>query len=112
LTNWRKLVACGDYRGLKRLLLQKNLDSLRRSWKRLEPMEKTVIFKLMEPRIAIDFYRELSFPEKYCLFSAFDQGSIAPVLEGLPPRRRSLFHRLPKTYYDDMLRLMQSQSVL
>src|SRR5438128_159527 len=96
LRGWRELVSRRDYHGLKRLLKQGNLGPLRAEWKRLEPMEKAVLFKLMEPGVAMNFYRELSFSEKYFLLTAFDPGSIAPVLEDLPPSTSALFHRLPE----------------
>ena len=97
-------MARGDYRELKRLLLHEDLDPLRRGWSGLDFMGKAVLFKLMEPNAAMEFYRRLPFEEKYFLFCAFDRGSIAPVLEDLPPRMRSLFHHLPKECYDEMFR--------
>lgn len=101
--NWQRLVARGEYSEIKRLMSPLNLDSLSREWKKLKPMERAVIFKLMEPRTAMEFYRQLSFSEKYFLFGAFELGSIAPILEDLPPRTRALFHRLPDAFYGEMI---------
>lgn len=104
MTQWKTLVERGDYRELKRLLAQEDLKPLRVSWGKLEPMQKAILFKLMEPNVAMGFYVGLSFDDKYFLFSAFDPGAIAPLTEKLEPRLRALFHRLSEECYEEMLR--------
>ena len=86
------------------MLAGEALETPRRAWKELKPMEKVVLFKLMEPKPAMRFYDALPPDEKYFLFTAFDPGSIAPITEDLSPRLRSLFHRLTEECYEHMLR--------
>jgi Mg/Co/Ni transporter MgtE len=103
LTRW----ASDDWRALKRLVSKGPPADLRARWSRLEPVRKAALFKLMEPEAAMGFYRELPFEERYFLLGAFDAGAIAPILEGLSPRERSLFHRLSRDCFDEMLEALR-----
>lgn len=93
-----------DYSGLKERVAKAPPAGLRQAWLGLEPLEKAALFKLLEPRSALEFYRGLSYGDRYFLLGAFDLGVIAPLIEDAPPRVRALFRRLPEQAYDEMLR--------
>lgn len=103
LTAFRGLTRKGDYPGLKEMLDACDLGALVSGWTELEPMEKLVYFKLLDPERAMEFFGRLDFHEKYFLLGGFDLNSIAPILEALPEQNRVLFRPLETKHYDRML---------
>lgn len=103
-----RLIAVGDYAGLRAQLRGADPALLARLWPRLQPLHKLVAFKLMNAAAAMDFFKRLPYDERYFLFCGFAPVCIAPVLEGVPPGSRRLFVRLPapfqKRMLDDLLR--------
>lgn len=105
LEDCRRLLERSDYAGLKANLGSCDLSSLVSDWAALKPMEKLVLFKLMEPARAMELYGGLDFDDKYFLLNGFSLESISPVLERLSDRERSLFSPMPAACYDRMLRM-------
>src|SRR5687767_7663798 len=103
LEDCRRLLERSDYAGLKENLGSCDLSTLASGWTALKPMEKLVLFKLMEPSRAMEFYGGLDFDDKYFLLNGFSLESISPVLERLSDRERSLFNPMPAACYDRML---------
>ncbi len=73
-------------------------------WAKLSPMQKLAVFKLLSPEAALEFFKTLSFEDKYLVFSGFEPGSIAPLTEELSAGRRALFEKLGRDAYGEMLR--------
>lgn len=103
LKQWRRLLSNARYEELKARLTRGGPPPAE-GWKEFGPLEKLLLFKLMEPRRALAFYGSLDFKEKYFLLCGYDRGSLAPVLEDLEPKRRRLFRDLPAGCYDRMLK--------
>ena len=110
LKEWRRLLRAGRYEELK-ARLSRGGPPPAEAWKELGPIEKLALFKLMEPRRALAFYGSLDFREKYFLLCGYELGSLAPVLEGLDPKRRLLFLEFPPGAYDRMLRSLLGSEV-
>lgn len=100
-----------DYPALEMLLAGTELEELAGAWTGFKPMEKLVVFKLLDARRAMDLYGLVGFKEKYYLLCGFPLNSIAPVLEDLVPVRRRLFVELPRECYDRMFRQLVSERV-
>lgn len=105
------LLKAADYEGLSKIAAASDLRSLSELWPRLGPMEKLVLFKLMDAPRALELYGRLAFKEKYYLLCGFPLNAIAPVLENLEPPRRRLFVQLPREFYDRMFRMLVSERV-
>src|SRR5688572_17995187 len=88
------------YGELGAVMARVKLAELSLAWPRLEPMEKLVLFKLLDAPRALEFYARLPFGEKYFLLCGFPLQSIAPVLDGLSPAERRRFVQLPREFYD------------
>ena len=99
------------YADLETLLADMDLENLIRLWPRFKPLEKLVLFKLLDAPRAMDFYGLLSFKEKYYLLCGFPLNTIAPILEGLKPSQRRIFVQLPRKFYDRMFRQLVSERV-
>lgn len=92
------MLKAGAYGELKALLLGADLDGLRESWPKFEPLGKLVLFKLLEAPRAAQLYLGLDFSERYFLFCGLPLAAIAPVLERLLPAERRLFVQLPQDF--------------
>lgn len=100
-----------DYGRLETLMAAANLAELALLWPALAPLEKLVLFKLLDAPRALEFYARLPFNEKYFLLCGFPLQAVAPVLEGLPPAERRRFVQLPREFYDRMFRQLVSERV-
>lgn len=107
----RRLIEKKNFRALHARAAECDLGALAEGWREFQPMEKLVIFKLLSPLRALEFYSSLDLNAKYFLLCAFDLNSIAPVLEELPSGVRELFCRLPDQYYDRMLGQLACEQV-
>jgi len=109
--DYRRKLSHADYKEIKSSLEVGDLTELLEAWRFFRPMERLLLFKLMEPRRALDFYSQLEFNERYFLLCAYEPNSIAPVLEKLSPQNRALFKPLPAVYYDRMLKMIVSDQI-
>src|SRR5438128_484739 len=98
-----------DYAELEDLMAKVSLDELSVLWPQFKPMEKLVLFKLMDAPRALDFYTQSTFKEKYFLLCGFPLNAIAPILEDLKPAQRRHFVQLPREFYDRMFRQLVSE---
>lgn len=89
---------------MERLLSAADEESLAALWPGFSPMEKLVLFKLMDPLRGLKFYGRLAFEEKYFLFCGFPMNTLAPFLEKLAPAERRRFVARPRQCYEKMLR--------
>ena len=55
------LLSRKDYGGLRRALGKAEREALAEVWPRFRPLERLVLFKLMDAPAALEFYRELPF---------------------------------------------------
>jgi hypothetical protein len=99
------------YAELGKLLAGMDLKALGLVWEGLSPIDKLVVFKLLDASRAMDFYGMVPFKEKYYLLCGFPLNVIAPVLEGLEVSQRRLFLQLPQKFYDRMFRQIVSERV-
>lgn len=106
------LLARKDYAALRRVLAETDQDELTAAWSDFLPLEKLVLFKLMDAPAALKFYRGLPFKERYFLLCGFSINSIAPVLEEAGPAERRLFVQMPRQFYDRMFRQLLSERVV
>ena len=111
LAAYRKLIASRRYLRLSAALSGENLGNLAGLWPGLKPVEKLVLFKLMESKPAMELYRALPFEEKYFLLLGHPAGSVAPAIEGLAPAVRRLFAEKPEGFYDRMLTFLVGDEV-
>src|SRR5689334_5419950 len=88
LTLTGKLLETKDYAGLEQLMIDADLEHLAGIWPKFKPMEKLILFKLLDAARAMEFYGMLPFKEKYYLLCGFPLNSIAPVLENLDAAER------------------------
>ncbi len=104
------LIDQGRYADLKRLLEQEPISSILSEWKNLKPLERLVVFKLLSVDKALELYRKADEAEQYFLFCGLGSQTIAPILENLSDRERSLFIEIPKNFAEDMMaELLNSQ---
>ena len=106
------LLSRKDYGGLRRALGKAEREALAEVWPRFRPLERLVLFKLMDAPAALEFYRELPFKERYLLLCGFPLNSIAPILEEVGPAERRLFVQLPREFYDRMFRQLRSERIV
>jgi hypothetical protein len=106
LSSYRKLISARRYARLSASLSRARAEDLVPSWMKLRPLEKLVLFKLMDTEPALALYCALPFEEKYFLLLGHPTDSVAPMIEGLPPDVRRLFTRKPVGFYDRMLKLL------
>ncbi len=104
------LIASGRYLDLKRLLEKYSTSSLLVEWKKLKPLERLVVFKLLTVPKALEFYSQVDESDKYFLFCGLGTQSIAPILENLSDRERGLFVEIPKNFADDMLAALKERA--
>ncbi|OGR84204.1 MAG: hypothetical protein A3J74_07790 [Elusimicrobia bacterium RIFCSPHIGHO2_02_FULL_57_9] len=97
-----------DYAGLEQLMTDAGLVELAQAWPRFKPLDKLILFKLLDAARAMEFYGLLPFKEKYYLLCGFPLNSIAPVLENLDAAGRRRFVQLPREFYDRMFRQLVS----
>lgn len=97
---------------LKETLADTDRSELAEAWPRFKPLDKLVLFKLLDAQTALDFYTGLPFKERYYLLCGFPLDSIAPVLEAAPAADRRLFVQLPREFYDRMFRQLISERVV
>ena len=100
----RRLLARRSYALLRSRLAGERLEFLLAAWPGLDPMSRLVLFKLMDPLRAMEFYGALPYADRYHLFCGFPLDAIAPVLEPLEESERRLFHKMPRDYYERMFR--------
>ncbi|HAH07238.1 MAG TPA: hypothetical protein DCM05_12070 [Elusimicrobia bacterium] len=106
LAAYRKLISAKRYARLSATLARAKAEEMALSWTRLKPLEKLVLFKLMDAEPALALYQALPFEEKYFLLLGHPTDSVAPMIEGLSPGVRRLFCRKPSGFYDRMLKLL------
>src|SRR5206468_3053847 len=104
-----KLLEKKDYPGLETLVAQAELETLAEIWLQFRPLDKLVVFKLMDAVRAMELYERLEFKEKYHLLCGFSLQAIAPVLEPLTAVQRLVFVALPREFYDRMFRRLLSE---
>lgn len=105
----RRLIGGKDYASLKAQVASMDNGGLLAVWRRLRPLERLLLFKLLPAGRAMNLFEALDFEQKYFLFCGFDRGAIAPSLEGLPKRIKASFTSLPESCYDEMLRLLAQE---
>ncbi len=103
MEEFSSLIEQNRYADLKRLLEQEPISSILSEWKNLKPLERLVVFKLLPVDKALELYGKLDDSEKYFLFCGLGPQSIAPILENLSDRDRSLFIEIPKNFAEDMM---------
>ena len=106
----KKLLGEKDYVALERRLSEVQLAPLAALLPALEPMQKLVVFKLLDAVRAMELFAALPFDEKYFLFCGFPMQSIAPVLEGLTPAQLRSFVQLPREDSERMFRQLLAES--
>lgn len=106
-----RLLDEADYASLERRVADAEPDALAKIWPQFLPLQKLVLFKLMDAPRALDFYGRLPVREKYFLLCGFSINSIAPILETLSPMQRRHFVQLPREFYDQMFRQLVSERV-
>lgn len=94
-TSITDLLKAKEYRRLKVLLRTARKDDLAQEWSVLPPLDKLIVFKLMDAGVVLDFYDGLPLQDRYFLLSGFSLNAIAPILEDAPPEVRRLFVALP-----------------
>lgn len=104
------LIRRRDFARAKARLALEVDESLARVWVEFKPLEKLLAFKLLEPGRALEFFAVLPFPEKYFLYGGAPLETIAPLLESLPAAERRLFHQMPKSSSEKMLRRLLDES--
>ena len=104
------LAAAAAYAELDAFAAELSLAGLAKAWSAFKPMTKLALFKLMDPPRALELYGLLPFDERFFLLCAFPLASIAPILETLSPSQKTLFHQMPREYYDRMFRQLVSQT--
>ena len=102
-TSIADLLRAKEYRRLKALLRTAQEDELAQEWFTLPPLDKLIVFKLMDAGAALDFYKSLPLKGRYFLLSGFPLNAIAPILEDASPEVRRLFVALPSGFYKVML---------
>jgi len=107
---FKDFLQAGNYVELKNFLGGPERSRLSSSWPGFKPLEKLILFKLMEIPQAMEFYESLSFQERYFLFCGFPLDSIAPILENLDPTQRRLFRQWPREFYDRMFRSLIAEA--
>ena len=105
------LLQRADYLELEKIVADVNLKKLAEAWPNFKPLDKLVLFKLLDAPRAMDFYGSLGFKEKYYLLCGFPLSTIAPVLEKLSAAERRVFVQLPREFYDRMFRQLISERV-
>ncbi len=91
-----------EFHAAKSLVNEGRTEPLAEVWPRLPLFERLIVFKLLTPENAWALFESLDSEFRFELFTAFDLGSIAPVLESLPEKERSLFVVLPEEFYERM----------
>lgn len=100
-----------DYAALEQLVADVNLKELVLAWPDYKPLDKLVLFKLLDATRAMDFYGRLPFKEKYYLLCGFPLNAIAPILEDMDAAGRRRFVQLPREFYDRMFRQLVSERI-
>ena len=109
---------------IKEFLSEKNLASLKEllknihsidiaeGWRRLEPQEKIIIFKLLTSKKAVEVFEDLFFDEQEYLLNNLDNAEVAPILNEMAPDERvDLFKELSPKIIKKLFSLMRKEEV-
>jgi len=103
-------LAAKDYAALEAALSAVSARELPKLWAGFKPLERLIVFKLLDAERALAVFELLPLEEKYFLFGGFPLAAIAPVLEDLPLMQRRHFVQLPRDAYERMYRSLLDAS--
>lgn len=102
----KELLSRRAYGELKARLGVLDLGELAARWGRFSVPDRLVIFKLLDAPRAEDFWRRISFEDRYFLLMALPTESLGPALDHAEAGKRRLFHELPRPVAEKMTREM------
>ncbi len=105
-----RLLRGKDFAALEAMLARVPAPELARALGDFSPIERLVLFKLLDAPRAMEVFGLVGFDDRYLLFCGFPLQAIAPVLEGLSVLQRRAFVQLPREDGDRMFRLLWSES--
>lgn len=103
----KELVAAKDFLGLKSFLKNINSVDLASGWRRLEPAEKIIVFKLLGTKKAVEVFENLKFDEQEYILNNANSQEVAQVInEMAPDERADLFKELPPKVFKKFFSLV------
>ncbi|MFA5114745.1 MAG: magnesium transporter [Candidatus Omnitrophota bacterium] len=106
----KELVAVKDFLGLKSFLKSINSVDLAGGWRRLEPAEKIIVFKLLGIKKAVEVFENLKFEEQeYILNNVNSQELVQVINEMAPDERADLFKELPPKVFKKFFNLVSKE---
>ncbi|MFH1282242.1 MAG: magnesium transporter [bacterium] len=107
----KDLIKNKEYEQLKKMLKEINPIDLADGWTNFESQEKIIAFKLLDQKRVIEVFEELDFDEQFFIISNFEEKSLGPILEELPPKKAAyLFHKLPEKVIRKLISLMKEDN--
>lgn len=108
----KEFLANKDFTSLKDLLKKIHSIDIAEGWRRLEPQEKVIIFKLLSSKKTVEVFEDLRFVEQSYLLRNLDNARVAPILNEMAPDERvDLFKELSPKVIKKLFSLMKKEEV-
>jgi len=106
----KELLLKKDFLGLKTFLKSINSMDLASGWRRLEPQEKIIVFKLLGTKKSVEVFENLSVQEQQYLINNLANAEAAQVInEMAPDERADLFKELPPKVFKKLFNLVSKE---
>lgn len=92
----KELIQAKDFNALKSLLKSVHSMDLAEGWRHLEPAEKTIVYKLLGTKKAVEVFENLVLSEQTFILNNLENTDAAQVVSDMAPDERAdLFKELP-----------------
>ncbi|MFH0763230.1 MAG: magnesium transporter [Candidatus Omnitrophota bacterium] len=106
----KELMESKDFNGLKALIKTIHTMDMAEGWKHLDPTEKIIIFKLFNPKRALEVFENLKPAEQAYILNNLNNAEISQIInEMAPDERADLFKDLPEKVFKKFFALVSKE---
>lgn len=107
----KELINNKDFNGLKLFLRDIHSIDLAEGWRRLEPTEKIIVFRLLGTKKAVEIFENLKLPEQTYILNNLESAEVAQVInEMAPDEKADLFKELPSKVFKKFFHLVNKEA--
>jgi magnesium transporter len=107
----KELINNKDFNGLKLFLKDTHSMDLAEGWRRLEPTEKIIVFRLLGTKKAVEVFENLRLPEQTHILNNLESAEVAQVVNQMAPDEKAdLFKELPAKVFKKFFHLVNKEA--
>lgn len=106
----KELIKNKDFNGLKVFIKNIHSMDLAEGWRRLEPTEKIIVFRLLGTKKAVEVFENLKLSEQTYILNNLDNAEVTQIINEMSPDERAdLFKELPEKVFKKFFTLANKE---